>query len=112
MKTNSVPFSIYSVPMLGLMGLLVCLWHPQVSLRAAAAGPETVYLVNPSPELDKSMTVFLRQEAKNVAYSRRHDAPAMQVRAVADYNLIAQECTPAVFQATHLPPSLAFCASY
>jgi hypothetical protein len=105
MKTNGVPFSVYGVPMLGLMGLLVCLWHPQVNLRTAAAGPDMVYLVNPSPKLDKSMTVFLRQEAKNVSYSRRHDAPAMQVRAIANYNLIAEECTPAVFQATHLPAS-------
>ena len=54
------------------------------------------------------MTVFLRQEAKNVAYSRTHDGPAMQAKAVANYNLIAQECTPAVFAATHLPPALVF----
>jgi hypothetical protein len=106
MKTNGVPFSVYGVPLLGLIGLLVCLWHPQVNLRAAATGPETVYLVNPSPKLDKSMTVFLRQEAKNVAYSRRHDAPAMQAKAIANYNLIAQECTPAVFLTTRLPASL------
>ena len=109
MRTNSVPFSVYGVPLMGLAGLLVCLWHPQVNQHTAAGpGPETVYLVNPSPKLDRSMTVFLRQEAKNVAYSRRHDPPATRARVIADYNLIAQECTPAVFQATHLPPAIAF----
>ncbi len=110
MRTNVVPFSVYGVPLMGLIGLLVCLWHPQINLQTAVAGqePETVYLVNPSPQLDRSMTVFLRQEAKNVAYSRRHDPPAVQAKMVADYNLIAQECTPAVFKTTHLPPALAF----
>ena len=108
MQANVVPFSVYGVPLMGLIGLLVCLWHPQMNLKAAAAeqGPETVYLVNPSPKLDRSMTVFLRQEAKNVAYSRRHDPPAVQQKAVQNYDIVAQECTPAVFQATHLPASL------
>lgn len=103
-----MPFSVYGVPMLGLAGLLVCLWHPQVSVQAAVTRPDTVYLVQPSPYLDKSMTVFLRQEAKNVTYSRRHDGPEVQAKIVADYNLIAQECTPAVFEKTHLPPAIAF----
>ena len=103
-----MPFSVYGVPLLGLMGLLVCLWHPQVSLGAVSSRPDTVYLVQPSPRLDKSMTVFLCQEAKNVVYSRKHDSPAMQAKNVADYNLIAQECTPAVFEETHLPPAMAF----
>ena len=109
MRTNGVPFSIYGVPLMGLIGLLICLWHPQMSFNAMApgSGPETVYLVHPSPKLDPSMTVFLRQEAKNVAYSRQHDPPAVQAKKIADYNLIAHECTPAVFQATHLPPALA-----
>ena len=106
MRTNTVPFSVYGVPLLGLAGLLACLWHPQLHLRAGASGPQAMFLVNPSPRLDKSMTVFLRQEAKNVAYSRTHRSPDDQAKAIADYNLIAQECTPAVFQATHLPPSL------
>lgn len=108
MRTNRMPFSVFGVPLIGLMGLLVCLWQPQANLPAAAAGPDTVYLVSPSPKLDPSMTVFLRQEARNVAYSRRHDPPAVQAKMVAGYNLIAQECTPAVFQATHLPPAIAF----
>ena len=106
MRANVVPFPVYGVPLMGLLGLLVCLWHPQMKLTAAAAGPETVYLVAAGPKLDRSMTIFLRQEARNVAYSRRHDGPAMQAKAVANYNLIAQECTPAVFKVTHLPPAL------
>lgn len=106
MQTNVVPFSVYGVPVIGVLGLLVCLWYPQMKLpAAAAAGPETVYLVKPSPKLDRSMVVFLRQEARNVAYSRRHDPPAVQAKAMANYNLIAQECTPAAFKATHLPAS-------
>ena len=104
MRTNIVPFTVYGVPVVGLAGLLVCLWHPQMELpAAAAAGPEAVYLVSPSPKLDRSMAIFLRQEAKNVAYSRRHDGLAMRAKAVANYNMIAQECTPAVFKTTHLP---------
>ena len=105
MRENVVPFTVYSVPLAGLFGLLVCLWHPQMNLPAASSD---VYLVNPSPKLDRSMVVFLRQEAKLVAYSRRHDPLSMQAKTVADYNLIAKECTPAVFKATHLPSALSF----
>lgn len=108
-----MPFSVYGVPLLGLTGLLICLWHPQatlgqMNLEAAGKGPDTVYLVSPSPRLDKSMTVFLKQEAKNVAYSRRHDSPAVQAKTIANYNIIAQECTHSVFEQTHLPPAMAF----
>ncbi len=99
--------SVFGVPLLGLAGLLVCLRQPALGPEAAAHGPETVYLLQPSPRIDKSMTIFLRQEARNVAYSRAHDGPAMQARAVAGYNIIARECTPAVFQETHLPPLMA-----
>ncbi len=111
MRKRDVPFSVYGVPLLGLAGLLVCLWHPQ-GLTAANGGSEIgsemLYLVHPSSRLDKSMTVFLKQEAKNVAYSRRHDGPVMQAKTVADYNMIAEECTPAVFEKTHLPPAMVF----
>ena len=105
MQANIVPFTVYGVPAAGLLGLLVCLWHPQMKLLPAAAAGSDVYLVNPSPKLDRSMVVFLRQEAKLVTYSRRHDPPSIQAKTVADYNLIAKECTPAVFKATHLPAS-------
>ena len=113
MQAKTMPFSVYGMPLLGLTGLLVCLWHPQVnlgqvSLEASSNAPDKVCLVQPSPRLDKSMTVFLKQEAKNVAYSRRHDGRAMRAKTIANYNLIAQECTPAVFEQTHLPPAMAF----
>ncbi len=107
MQAKTTPFSVYGVPVLGLAGLLVCLWHPQVNLDMASRGSETTYLVSPSPRLDKSMTVFLKQEAKNVAYSREHDGPARQAKTIANYNIIAQECTPAVFEKTRLPPDMA-----
>ena len=108
MQAKTMPFSVYGVPLLGLTGLLVCLWHPQMSLDVPSGQPQTahsdmVYLVQPRPRLDKSMTVFLKQEAKDVAYSRQHDSPAAQTKIIADYNLIAEECSPAVFAKTHLP---------
>ncbi len=113
MQAKTMPFSVYGVPLLGLAGLLVCLWHPQVNLgqmnlEAAGKGSDMVYLVQPNPRLDKSMTVFLKQEAKNVAYSRKHDGRVMQAKTIANYNIIAQECTSAVFEKTHLPPAMAF----
>ena len=106
MQANTMPFSAFGVPLLGLAGLTICLWHPQMSLRVQAPDQNAVYLVTPSPKLDPSMTVFLRQEARNVAYSRLHDDFAVQTAKVSNYNLIARECTPAVFEATHLPPLL------
>ena len=108
MRTNVMPFSVYGVPLIGLLGLVICLWHPQMTLRAEATNAQTIFLVNPSPKLDNSMTVFLCREAKNVAYSRSHCSPDDQAKTIADYNLIAQECTPAVFKATHLPPAFSF----
>ena len=108
MKAKTLLISVYGVPLLGLAGLLVCLWHPQVTVGADARVPDTLYLVQPSSQMDRSMSLFLRQEAKDVAYSRRHDGPAMQAQTIEDYNLIAQECTPAVFQKTHLPSMMTF----
>lgn len=108
---KTTPCSVYGVPLLGLAGLLVCLWHPQAILGqmnpdTAGKGPDGIYLVSPSPRLDKSMTILLKQEARNVAYSRKHDGRERQAKVAAEYNIVAQECTPAVFQATHLPSSL------
>lgn len=108
MRTIGIAFSVFGIPALGLASLVICLWHPKVNLEAAAKGPETVYLMQPSARLDRSMTVFLKQEAKNVTYSRTHDGPKMQAQTVANYNIVACECTPAVFEATHLPPVMGF----
>jgi len=106
MKTTGVTFSVFGIPALGLAGLVVCLWHPNTTLKAEAKGAEAIFLVSPSVKLDRSMTIFLRQEAKNVAYSRAHDGLKMQAQTVTNYNIVAHECTPAVFEVTHLPPSL------
>ena len=108
MQAKTMLFSVYGVPVLGLAGLLVCLWHPQVNLAAVSSGPDTVYLVQPSPRLDRSMTVFLEQEAKTVAYRRKYYGLERQAKTIANYNIVAQECTPAVFEQTHLPPAMAF----
>ena len=120
--TSSALISAFGVPVLGLGVLLLGLWH-----SGPAAGPKSdeasaVYLLEPSARMDRSMTVCLRQEAKNVVRcrARLHAAEAAgrqlsvaQARwrreglaqAVDNYNLVARECTPAVFQTTHLPPA-------
>ncbi len=108
MQAKTMLFSVYGFPLLGVAGLLVCLWHPHVAFGAAARGQDMMYLVQPSSRMDRSMSVFLKQEARNVAYSRTHDGPARQAHTRANYNLIAQECTPAVFQKTHLPTAMTF----
>ena len=119
---GSALLSTFGVPVLGLGVLLLGLWHT----GPAAVGPQsddasTIYLLEPSPRMDRCMTVCLRQEAKNVARCRGRlraaeteggRFPTAEARwrregltqAVDDYNLVARECTPAVFQATGLPP--------
>ncbi len=97
--------SAFGVPFVGLLGLTVCLWHPQAKLPVQAA-PEAEYLISPSPRFSQAMTIFLKQEARNIEYSRKHDSPAQQAKIVAGYNLIARESTPDVFAATHLPTKI------
>lgn len=63
-------------------------------------------LQDPDPRLDRGLAVCLRQQAKEVARCRRRAGPVSLGQAVADYNLVARECTSAVFQATGLPPAL------
>ncbi len=105
-RSNPVPFfSVLGVPMLGLGTLILCLWNPQVLVRPDTDEKTMMVLQDPSPRLDKCLSVCLRQQAKEVARCRLAQ-PAGLAQAVADYNLVARECTPAVFQTTGLPPSL------
>lgn len=118
--------SAFGIPVLGLGGLLFSLWHMDAPVNPAQTDQTLVYLLDPDPRLDKSLTVCLRQQAKEVALCRARlrqartravQDPITQAaearwrraglaQATAGYNLIAQECTPAVFQTTHLPPSM------
>lgn len=108
MRGSYLPFlSASGIPLLGLGALILCLSHPQLSAVQANNWEETmVFLQDPNPRLDKSLSVCLRQQAKEVIRCRRLARPGSVARAIADYNLVASECTPAVFQATGLPPSL------
>lgn len=98
--------SASAVPLLGLGILILCQWHPQAFAHAETDAGEIVMLQEPDPRLDKCLSICLRQQAKEVARCRRLARPAGLAHAVAGYNLIASECTPAVFQTTGLPPSL------
>ena len=99
--------SAFGIPLLGLCGIVYGLWHTNTAMPASAdAAQELTFLQDPSPRLDKSLTVCLRQQAKDVLRSRAGIHPERTAQAIADYNMIARECTPAVFTATHLPSSL------
>lgn len=107
LRANPVPpLSCSAVPLLGLGALLLCLWHPQAALPPDTGSETMIFLQDPDPRLDRSLALCLRQQGKEVARCRRLARPADLTRAVAGYNLIARECTPAVFQATGLPPTL------
>ena len=99
------------------------LWHAGPVASPQAAETTEVYLLDPSVRMDKSMTVYLRQQARQVALCRqrlyaartaeRHLSTSEVLwrrkgltQAVSDYNLIARECTPAVFQKTGMPSAL------
>ncbi len=117
-------FSAFAVPVFGVGALLISLWHSNLPVKASANEQSMIYLLDPDPRLDKVLTICLRQQAKEVIRCRarlralsvqeRHASLTAEARlrrdglaqAVSDYNLVAQECTPAVFQTTHLPPSL------
>ncbi len=101
-------FSALGVPLLGLGVMLgVGLRHPASSPVSPQSESTPTYLIEPDPVMNRSFAIFLRAEAREVALCRRQRRrPEAIAQAVADYNLIAQECTPAVFQATGLPPRL------
>jgi len=105
---NPMPlFSVLGVPLLGLSALILCLWHPQLSVRPDASAEAMIVLQDPNPRLDKCLSICLRQQAKEVVRCRRLAQPAGLAQAVTGYNLVARECTPAVFQTTGLPPAMA-----
>jgi hypothetical protein len=109
MKSKWISFlSAFGIPVLGICGLFFSLWQTgSTATPPAAANQELTFLQDPSPLMDRSMTVCLNQQAIQVARSRAKKRPAGIAQAVADYNLVARECTPAVFAATHLPESIA-----
>ena len=99
--------SAFGIPVLGICALFFSLWQTGSKVTApAAASQEMVFLQDPSPRMDRSMTVCLNLQAIQVARSRAKMHPAGIAQAIADYNLVARECTPAVFAATHLPESI------
>jgi hypothetical protein len=101
-------FPVLGVPLLGL-GVMLSVGLRRSAPPSVAARTEStpIYLVAPDPKMNRSFSIFLKQEAREVALCRRGGRrPEAVAQAVAGYNLIAQECTPAVFQETGLPPSL------
>ncbi len=108
MKSSWISFvSTLGIPVLGLLGLVFSLWHTGPTAGPnAAAGQELMFLQEPSSRLDRSMTICLKQQAIQVTRSRARMQPEGIAQAVADYNLVARECTPAVFAVTHLPASI------
>ena len=107
MKSKWISFlSAFGIPVLGICTLFFSLWQTGSKVTAPAASQEMIFLQDPSPRMDRSMTVCLNLQAIQVARSRAKMHPAGIAQAIADYNLVAQECTPAVFAATHLPASI------
>ena len=123
-KGSSV-FSVLGVPVLGMGVLLLGLWHTGPADVGPTDTATGVYLLDPDVRMDKSLTVCLRQQAKEVALCRQRLHTARTAgrplsaadanwrregltQAVADYNMVAREWTPAVFQETGMPPALTF----
>lgn len=109
MKSSWISFvSTLGLPVLGLLGLVFCLWHTgPAAVPNAATGQELIFLQEPSSRLDRSMAICLKQEALQVTRSRARMQSEGIAQAVANYNLVARECTPGVFAVTHLPASQA-----
>jgi hypothetical protein len=95
--------SVFGIPMLGVGTLVMFLGHPAMPTKSEANDSSMMLLVDPNPKLDKSLTICLRQQAKEVVLFQKQARPERLSQAVDDYNLVARECTPAVFQTTHLP---------
>lgn len=116
MKTTSV-ISALGIPVLGLGALLFSPLllgshgpHPGQSALplSAESRADTVYLLTPNTRTNGVMATILRQEHRRVVRCRAclPARPEGVAEAVAGYNLVARECTPAVFAMTGLPTTL------
>ncbi len=114
MKTTSL-ISALGLPVLGLgallfgpllLGPLLLGPHGAQPLESQA---DTAYLLTPDTRTNGVMATLLRSEHRRVGRVRacvpaRPDGVA---EAVKGYNLVARECTPAVFARTGLPEQMA-----
>ncbi len=116
MKMTSV-ISALGIPVLGLgallFGPLLLGWNgphagPSALMLSAEGRADTVYLLTPNTRTNGVMATILRQEYRRVArcQARVPAHPDGMAEAVAGYNLVARECTPAVFAMTGLPTVL------
>lgn len=112
MKTTSV-ISALGIPALGLGALLFSPFllgshGPNAGPLTAESRADTVYLLTPNTRTNGVMATILRQEHRRVARCRAcvPACPDGVAEAVAGYNLVARECTPAVFAMTGLPEQI------
>lgn len=112
MKTTSV-LSALGLPLAGLGALLFGPLLP--GSHGPNAGPltaenraDTAYLLTPDARTNGVMATLLRSEYRRVARCRAcvPARPDGMAEAVAGYNIVARECTPAVFEKTGLPTAL------
>lgn len=112
MKTTSV-ISALGIPVLGLGALFVSplllgAHGPNTGPLTAESRADTAYLLTPNTRTNGVMATILCQEHRRVTRCRAcvPARPEGVAEAVAGYNLVAQECTPAVFAMTGLPTRL------
>ncbi len=114
MKTTSV-ISALGIPVLGLgallFGPLLLGLHlgPSALPLAGESRADTDYLLTPDARTNGVMATLLRSEYRRVARCRARVSarPDGMAEAVAGYNIVARECTPAVFENTGLPGQMA-----
>lgn len=106
MKITSI-VSALGFPVLGLGALLLGPHGP--SAQPLGSRADTAYLLTPDTRTNGVMETLLRSEYRRVARVRARvpARPEGVAEAVAGYNLVARECTPAVFAATGLPEQIA-----
>ena len=110
MKISTV-ISALGLPVLGLGALLVsplllCPHGPNTGPLTAQSQADTAYLLTPDTRTNGVMATLLRSEHRRVVRVRAcvPARPGGVAEAVSGYNLVARECTPAVFKMTGLPP--------